>query len=256
MLNYFSRYWFDFVWAMTNKEIKARYKRVLLGFLWVFLNPLLQMAVIGYVFQFFVPTNIDNYFFFLFSGLLPWNFFSYSLSKSIPIFLNERALIQKAKFPREALILSIIFSNFFHFLISLVLFVLLVFLTGSLAIFNIFILIVATILLLFFVVGITMFLTTWFVRYRDIKFIVQAILPVWFYATPIIYTTEILPDNIASVLMFNPMTGIIELFQFVFIPNLSIDYSTVLVSTLISSIIFLLGILSFRKEGPYFDDWL
>ena len=59
------RHWLDFLLAMTEKEIKARYKHAVLGFLWVILNPLLQMVVIGFVFQFFVPVKVDNYFLFL-----------------------------------------------------------------------------------------------------------------------------------------------------------------------------------------------
>jgi len=115
------RQWLDFLLAMAEKEIKARYKHAVLGFLWIVLNPLLQMLVIGFIFQFFVPVKVENYFLFLFSGLLPWNFFSMSLSKATPSIVYERSLIQKAKFPREAIPLSIVLSNMFHFLISLVL---------------------------------------------------------------------------------------------------------------------------------------
>ena len=76
-----TRYWLDFLWVMTQKEIKARYKHATLGFLWIVINPLSQMAVMGFVFQFFVPVHVDNYFLFLFAGLLPWNFFAQSLTK-------------------------------------------------------------------------------------------------------------------------------------------------------------------------------
>ena len=91
------RQWLDFLLAMAEKEIKARYKHAVLGFLWIVLNPLLQMLVIGFIFQFFVPVKVENYFLFLFSGLLPWNFFSMSLSKATPSIVYERSLIQKAK---------------------------------------------------------------------------------------------------------------------------------------------------------------
>ena len=74
--------YFDFLWAMTEKEIKARYKRAVFGFLWVILNPVLQMFIIGIIFSFFI--KIPNYFLFLFTGLLPWQFFSLSLSKATP----------------------------------------------------------------------------------------------------------------------------------------------------------------------------
>ena len=109
----------DFLFAMTEKEIKARYRHAMLGFLWLIINPLFQMAVIGFIFQFFVPVHVDNYFLFLFTGLLPWNFFSASISKTTTAIINERSLIKKSNFPREVIILSIVLSNLFHFLISL-----------------------------------------------------------------------------------------------------------------------------------------
>ncbi len=257
MLSYFSKYWFDFVWVMTLKEIKARYKRVFLGFLWAILNPVLQMLVIGFLFRFFIPVKIDNYFYFLFAGLLPWNFFSYTLTKCTPLMLNERSLIQKAKFPREALVLSIVFSNLFHLLISLVLFTALSFFMGYLSLFKIVILFLAIVWLVFFTIGISLLLSTLFIRYRDIKFIVQAIIPLWFYATPIIYTRMLLPEWIREVLKFNPLTGIIEIFQFILANNVLVfEINTVVPGFLVSVIISFFGIYLFIKDNQYFDDWL
>jgi len=257
MLSYFSKYWFDFVWVMTLKEIKARYKRVVLGFIWAILNPILQMLVIGFIFQFFIPVKIDNYFYFLFAGLLPWNFFSHTFSRCTPLMLNERSLIQKAKFPREALVLSIVFSNLFHFLISLFLFAALTIFVGYLSLFKVFILFLAIFWLAFFTTGISFLLSTLFVRYRDIKFIVQAVVPLWFYATPVIYTRELLPSWVANLLRFNPMTGIVELFQFIFAGRgSSLNLEAVVPGILISLIITVVGIYLFKRDSQYFDDWL
>lgn len=256
-INYFSKYWLDFVWVMTLKEIKARYKRVFLGFLWAVLNPVLQMLVIGFLFQFFIPVKIDNYFYFLFAGLLPWNFFSQSFEKCTPLIFNERALIQKAKFPRESLVLSIVFSNLFHFLISLLLFIILSLFMGYLALFKIVILFLAILWVLFLTIGISLFLSTLFVKYRDIKFIVKAIIPLWFYSTPIIYTRDLLPEWISNLLIFNPMTVIVELFQFVFLSNYLLPSATdTFFGFSISLSILIAGIYVFIRDNQYFDDWL
>src|SRR3989344_8880626 len=93
------KHYFDFLWAMTEKEIKVRYKRAVFGFLWVVVNPLLQMIIIGFVFRFFIKEPIKNYFLFLLVGLLVWNFFNLSLSKATSSIVYERTLIKKAKFP-------------------------------------------------------------------------------------------------------------------------------------------------------------
>src|SRR3990167_5732195 len=104
-----SRHFFDLLIGMTEKELRARYKNTLFGFLWMFINPLLQMLVIGFIFRLFIKEPIENYFLYLLVGLLVWNFFSLSLTKTTPSIVNERSLIKKAKFPREVIPLSIIF---------------------------------------------------------------------------------------------------------------------------------------------------
>jgi len=112
-------------------------------------------------------------------------------------------------------------------------------------------------LLVFFTVGISLLLSTLFIRYRDIKFIVQALTPLWFYATPIIYTRSLLPGWMSEILQFNPMTGIIELFQSVFTNNnLILDFHAIIFGFLISLLILIVGIYLFIKENQFFDDWL
>lgn len=256
MLEYFSKNWFDFVYVMTVKEIKARYKRVFLGFLWIFLNPLLQMAVIGFVFQFFIPIRIENYFYFLFSGLLPWNFFAYTITKCTTHIYNERGLVQKAKFPVEALLLSIVFSNLFHFLVSILLFGLISIYVGFLNIVGILTILFAIFWIVVFVVGLSLLLATLFVKFRDVKFIVNAVVPLWFYATPIIYTREILPEEISNIILLNPMTGIIELFQSAFSTAITVDLNTILYSAAFSILVFISGVVIFKQQSAYFDDWL
>ncbi len=256
MPRYFSKNWIDFIWVMTHKEIKARYKRAFLGFLWIFLNPLLQMIVIGYIFQFFVPVKIDHYFNFLFSGLLPWNFISYTVLKCTPLIYNERSLIQKAKFPREALVLSIIFSNLFHFLISIGILLIFTILFGSISIAKIALLIFAIFIMTIFVTGLSFLLSALYVKYRDIKFIVNALVPLWFYATPVVYTRSLLAGWLDKIIQFNPITGIIELFQYIFTDAVAVNQLVLGKSIIISVVVFILGIYVFSRESEYFDDWL
>jgi len=111
-------YFFELLLALTQKEIKARYKHAVLGFLWVFLNPLIQMLVIGFVFSLIFRFGIENYYLFLFAGLLPWNFFSLALTKATSRIVWDRNLVQKAKFPRSTIPLSVVLSHFVHFLAS------------------------------------------------------------------------------------------------------------------------------------------
>jgi len=257
----------DFVWIMTEKEIKVRYKHAVLGFFWILLNPLLQMVIMGFIFQYFVPVRVDNYFLFLFAGLLPWNFFAGSLTKSTPAFYYERSLIKKSKFPREAIVLSIVFSNLFHFMVAL--FLLIVILIGdkiTLEGYTLSSLINYTSRMLWLfpaVVWISLLTSmlslltaTINVRFRDINFITQLGISLWFYATPIVYTLSLLPAYLRPIFYLNPVTVIVEIFQYSLL-NLPI-YSIRLgiVSFILTLIITWLAITIFRKESKNFDDWL
>jgi lipopolysaccharide transport system permease protein len=261
------RYWLEFLFAMTEKEIKARYKHAVLGFLWVILNPILQMMAIGFVFQFFVPVNVDNYFLFLFSGLLPWNFFAYSISKNTPMIINERSLIQKANFPRESIIFSIILSNLFHFVISLlILIALLVFdkvfiesyslIELSTYIMRMGFLIPFLIWLTLLVSGFSLFFSALNVKYRDVNFIVQAIIPIWFYGTPVIYSIDLLPEVLRPFFYLNPMTAIIDGFHYSLLNQKFYSIDLLLLSFAISLMIFFIGWKVFEKESKFFDDWV
>jgi lipopolysaccharide transport system permease protein len=259
--------WFEFLFEMTEKEIKARYKFVLFGFLWIIFNPILQMLVIGFVFQFFIPIRIEDYFQFLFAGLLPWNFFSYTVSKNTSIIVFERFLIKKAVFPREAIPLSIVLSNFFHFSISLFLFLLFlmvlslftssfIFAMIPMYLFKLFIIVLISAWLLGVTSGFSLMFSTLNVKYRDIDFFVKAIMPLWFYVTPVVYQLDSIPSQFHYLFYLNPLTGIITLFQAAIL-NYAVPPTTyILLSASTSIIALLVGLGVFSKESKYFDDWL
>lgn len=259
--------WLEFLLAMTEKEIKARYKSAVLGFLWVLLNPLLQMIVIGFIFRFFVRVPIENYFLYLFTGLLPWNFFSYSVSKSTPSIVFERQLIKKAKFPQESIPLSIVLSNFFHFIISLLLLLFILF-NDKLLLEHYSLgqlieyvarwiwLIPLVIWLAIFTAGISLLTAALNVKYRDVNFIIQAGMPLWFYATPVIYSLGLIPEQLRPWFYLNPMTAITEQFQHLLLYQpITIPVGT-LVGVLMTIGICLLGWRTFAEQHKYFDDWI
>lgn len=261
------RHWSDFLLAMTEKEIKARYKHAVLGFLWVIINPLLQMLVIGFVFQFFVPVKVDNYFLFLFSGLLPWNFFAMSLKKTTPSMVYERSLIQKAKFPREAIPLSIVLSNMFHFLVSLSLLMMVlvgdkILLEGySLVELGAYIIrflgvIPLLVWLLVLTSSLSLLFTALNVKYRDVNFVVQAVMPLWFYATPVVYTLDLLPKALQPWFYLNPVTAIIEGFHRVLLTLPATSPHLMLISLVMTGVLGGLGWRVFQLESKYFDDWV
>src|SRR5690242_15638685 len=96
-------HFFELLWGMTEKELRARYKYTIFGFIWLVANPVLQMLIIGFVFTFFMKEPVEHYYYHLFIGLLTWSFFSSSLTKATPAIVFERALIKKSSFPRAVI---------------------------------------------------------------------------------------------------------------------------------------------------------
>jgi len=240
--------------SLTVKEFKARYKHAALGFLWIILNPLFQMIVIGTIFSYFV--KIPNYYLFLFTNLLPWSFFSTSLNKVTPSFVNERSLLQKSKFFRGAIPISIIFSNFVHLLISIFLLALFLIFTAQFSVVSFLVIIPALAWLLIFTIGFSFLSSSLNVRFRDINFFVQSFLILWFYATPILYNFSLVPQKLILFFSFNPLASILELFRFAVFEKADFNSLIVIGNILISIVIVLLGIRVYRKQHPYFVDWL
>lgn len=244
----------DLLIGMTQKEIKARYKRTIFGFLWIFINPVLQMMVIGFIFKYFIKQPINNYNYFLFSGLLIWNFFTISLTKATPSIIHERTLVKKAQFPRSVIPLSIVLSNFIHFLIGLIIFFIPLYLIHSPFIARILSVIISVLLLFIFTTGLSLLTSALNVRYRDINFFVQAILIIWFYATPIVYSLSLVPEEVHWLWYLNPLTSSVQLLQYSFVNGDYPSSTTILTNFIIILIICVTGFIVFFRESQIFDD--
>lgn len=248
----------ELLWALTEKEIKARYKHAVLGFLWVFINPLIQMIVMGFVFSLIFRFGIKDYYLFLFTGLLPWNFFSLALNKATPRIVWDRNLIQKAKFPRSVIPLSVVLSHFFHFLASWLLLIIFLLLTHQWQFFTLSTVsnqLLAIFFLLIFTCGLSLITSSLNVFYRDITFLVQAATLIWFYVTPIIYPLSKIPPKFQLIFYLNPLSGIFSLLQKPLVAS-QIPNNVLLIQIGVIISVGLLGVWLFRKKEKYFSDWL
>lgn len=254
----FNNHFFDLLLALTQKEIKARYKHAVLGFLWIFINPLIQMIVLGFVFSLIFRFDIENYYLFLFTGLLPWNFFSLALNKATSRIVWDRNLIQKSKFPRSVIPLSMVLSHFFHLLISWLMLIIFLLITKQSQFFTLTAIgsqLSAILLLLIFTSGLSLFTSALTVFYRDIAFVVQMGIMLWFYATPIIYPFSVIPQQFWPIFYLNPLLTVFSLLQKPLVAtslttNILVGHILIIFSTLI------IGLSFFRKKEKYFSDWV
>jgi len=177
--------------SLVARELKARYRGSVLGFLWSFINPLLLLLIYTFVFTVIMPNRNElaqPYAVFMFCGILPWNWFSSSLMEASNSLVAGGNLIKKVLFPAEILPLVNVLANMVHFFLGLL--ILAVFLIvyrhwpdpAGLVWFP-----VAIIVQLVFTSGLALFLAALTVHYRDIRDLLSNLLMFWFFATPIIY---------------------------------------------------------------------
>jgi lipopolysaccharide transport system permease protein len=253
MTRAYSRYYLDFLLAMIGKEFKVRYKQALFGFLWVFLNPLLQMAIIGAVFSLFI--NIPLYPIYLFTGLLLWQFISLSLTKATPSFVYERQLLQKSYFPRESIPLSIVGANFIHTLIGF--FVAILFLNLlSLPPFHLGFIMIGLLWLFIFTAAISVLCATLNVFFRDTNFFIQSLVILWFYATPIVYSLDMVPSKWLVIFYTNPIVAPFDLVRYGFTQTSSLGLEGYAINALITLAVIALSLIVFNHKSNQIVDWL
>ena len=240
----------------VKKEIRGKYKNSFLGVLWSFLNPLLQIAVYAIIFPLILRNTKDNYVIFLCCGLIPWTFFSTAISRSAFTMVENGNILKKVYFPREILPISIVTSEAVNFLISTIIIIGFVIFGGlgisKYIIYYPLILIAQYLLLIafsFIVSSITVYV-------RDLQHLIGVALQLLFYATPIVYSSEQIPENFKWILKINPMTYVINGYRDIFYNQQAIDVKPLLLLIGGSIIACVIGYLVFNKLQKGFAEQL
>lgn len=195
----------ELIWALAMRELKVRYKRSTLGFLWALLNPTLLMAVLAIVFSRISPQSIKHYPVFLLSTLLLFTFFSQSLSYAIDSMVVNADLIRKVSVPKLVFPVAALLSNIINLLLSLIPLFVLVIVVRHPIYWTWLLAPIPLLALCLLALGATFFFATANVYYRDVSHIIQIVLQGLFYLTPIIYTVEAFPPKYRWLFWLNPL---------------------------------------------------
>lgn len=217
---------------MALGQLKAKYAASILGISWAIINPLLIMFVISFIFTQILKTEIKNYPIFILAGILPWMFFSNTLTEASTSIISQKNILRQFSLPREILPLSSMLSNFLNFLIGwLIIFPLFVFFNPKILMFLPF-LIVVLLLHFVFVCGLGLLFSVLNVFFRDVNHLLGALLMFWFWITPVFYSLDMIPGQFHWIFNINPMTSYIIFYRDVvfegFIPAPSIWISIIL----------------------------
>ena len=254
--NYFVQiyHYKELIRALADKEVKIKYKSAVLGRLWSLLNPLLLMLVFSVVFSVIIRVEIKNFPVFLLCALLPWFYLSFSLTAATTSIVDNASLIKKAYFPNEVIPFSIVLANLLNFLISLVLLFMFLFFYSIYPSLSWFYLPIVILLQSIFVLGLCLFSAALHTMYRDVKYIVELILLVWFYATPIFYPLSFVPDNIRPFFLLNPLTVFINLYREILLYRQIPEAGLLFLALVLSMTFFALGMAVFLGKKRSFAD--
>jgi len=242
----------ELIWALALKELKVRYKRSVLGFLWALLNPALMMLVLTVVFSTILRFGIPHYAIFLLSVLLPWTFFSQSLSYAVESIVGNGELIKKVSVPKLVFPVAAVVSNIINLLLSMIPMALLVLGMRHPFYATWLYLPVPMLALVLFTLGMTFLFATANVYYRDVAHILQVVLSAWFYFTPIIYALDFIPANRQWIFKLNPIIYVINGFRLAVYYGQLPRWQSIAASFVCGLVALLIGFWVFRKYQDEF----
>ncbi|MBA4016116.1 MAG: phosphate ABC transporter permease [Pirellula sp.] len=243
--------------VLTWRDIKIRYKQTVLGIVWAILQPTSTMIVFSIFFGRLANINSDGipYPIFAFAALIPWMFFSNSLTSASNSLLGNSSLITKVYFPRLVIPIASVLSNLVDFALSFVALLGLMLCYGMTPSWSVFLLVIPTLLALVTALGAGFWLSALNLQFRDVRFALPFCLQIWMFLSPIAYSSSLVEGRWRILYGLNPMTGVIECFRWALCnteantPPLMIGVSAVM-----SLIMLVTGAIYFQRMEQNFAD--
>ena len=243
---------------LVKREIRGRYKGSFLGFFWNFVLPLMQIIVYLMVFTLIFSQGIEDYYAYLIVGMVPWFFICDSMVGGAGSVVDNSQLITKIYFPRAVIPISVVFSKFVNFLISLVIAVAVIIIFGhGFDIVGLLMVPVCMLVLLVFCLGLAFILSAANVYMRDVQYLVNVIVMVWIWMTPIMYVRDFVDHPLFSTfLAINPMTYFVDIFHDCLYWLKAPELWTFAIASAIAIITFLVGVFVYEKYSQDFAEVL
>ncbi len=246
----------ELFWFLALRDILVRYKQAVIGIVWSVLQPLLTMIVFSIIFGRLakLPSDGVPYPILIFTALLPWQFFAQSMSSSSQSIVGSASIISKVYFPRLIIPTSAVISGIIDFCISFVI------LIGMMVWYKIVptanIIYLPLFLLLAFVaaLGVGLWLSALNVEFRDVFYVVPFLAQAGQYISPVAYSSSIIPEKWKLLYSLNPMAGVIDGFRWCILGTATPNWTSIILSAVSVLVIFVGGLLYFRKMERTFAD--
>ena len=244
------------LYFLVLKDIKTRYAQSVIGIGWAVIQPIFFMLVFTIIFGKLAKIDSQGvpYAVFSYCALVPWTFFSNALSDSANSLITNITLVTNIYIPRILIPLSAVTGKFIDFLIALVILFAMILWFGFNINFKIFLSLFYIILMFISALGFGLILGTMAAQYRDIKHALAFGVQLFMYATPVAYSSEIIPENYRIIYAINPMVTVVEGFRDIFINAGVIDLNMIFVSSISAFILLIIGLIYFSKIERIFAD--
>lgn len=241
---------------LIQKELKLRYRRSVLGFAWTMLNPLLTMLILSAVFSQMMRVQIDKFPVFVLSALLPWNFFTQSLTGGAMSIVHNESLLRNVRVPRAIFPIALVGSHLVNFVLALIP-LLLVMAWQEVPLRPAALLLPVCLLTIgLFTAGVALATSAWTVFFRDLPQVIDVGLTALFYLTPVIYPLSVLPERYVWAFKLNPMYYQVIPLRSIFYEGRVPDLMTLGIAGGIGLLSFFLGLALFRRREALFLHYL
>ena len=244
------------LWHMTVRHLRGQYKQSVLGYAWAIVNPLSQMLILSFVFSIIlrIPSQDVPYPLFLLVGLVPWIFFSSTVSSATDSVVGAASLVTKVYFPREVLPTAAMLTKLVDFGFGILILIGLMVYFGHPPEWTAVWLPALIFIHILFMLGLAYPLAALNVSFHDVRFLVGVVLTMWFYMTPVIYPVELVPDRYRILFDLNPNSLFINAYRRVLLEGISPALDRVLLGTVIALLTFLIGYYLFKRMESGFAD--
>lgn len=247
----------EMIFSLVKRDLRGRYKGSALGFLWTFINPLLQLLIYTMVFSVIMRSGIEDYYIFLFVALVPWIFFSTSLTGGAGCIIAQQDMVKKIYFPREVLPIAHVTSQFINMLLSfIVIFAVLIVTRHPLHLKAILCLPVIMLVEYVLALGITMVVSAVTVYLRDVEYILGILTMAWQFLTPVMYSVDMVPEQIRKIFYLNPMTSVVIAYRNILYDGKVPQLSTLLSAAVIGTVFLAAGWSLFHHLQKHFVEEL
>ena len=232
---------------LVIRDLKIKYRRSFLGYIWSLLNPLMMMGILTMVFSYMFRFDIPNYPLYLITGQVVFNFIAESTTAAMASIINNASLLKKVYVPKFIFPLSRIVSSFVTMLFSMVAVLIVMVFTGTSLKCTLFLLPIPMFFLFIFALGIGLILAALTVYFRDVFHLYGVFISLWSFVTPVFYPVSAVPDQVKYILLWNPLYYIVDYFRQIILYDTIPGFSDTVFCLALSVGPLLLGMFIFKK---------